>query len=216
MTQKNRKYEYSVNEVPPTGQLFVLSVQHVMLMVMSLCLPILFASQLNASMEFTASLLSLSMLAVGFGSIIQSVGLPFIGSGYLCPNLCGPSYFSLSLSAAWLGGLPLMRGMIIIAGIVEMALAPIVQKLKRIFPTYVVGLVVAMVGVSIIKLSVTSVFGLAFYGDAIRSVDIFIGAISLMIMVLSNIWGKGFIKMYCLLIGMVLGWLLALILVPEY
>jgi len=216
MTQKIKKYEYTVNEVPPPGQLVVLSIQHVMLMVMSLCLPILFASQLNASLEFTASLISLSMLAVGFGSIIQSVGLPFIGSGYLCPNLCGPSYFSLSLSAAWLGGLPLMRGMIIIAGIVEMALAPIIQKLKKIIPTYVVGLVVAMVGVSIIKLGVTSVFGLAFYGDAIRSVDIFIGAISLLIMVLSNIWGKGFMKMYCLLIGMVLGWILALILVPEY
>ncbi|MBN2016585.1 MAG: purine/pyrimidine permease [Candidatus Cloacimonetes bacterium] len=216
MTQKQRKYEYSVNEVPPPGQLFVLSIQHVMLMVMSLCLPILFCSQLSASMEFTASLISLSMIAVGVGSIIQSVGIPYIGSKYLCPNLCGPSYFSLSLSAAWFGGLPLMRGLIIVAGFVEVALAPIVQKLRKVFPTYVVGLVVAMVGVSIIKLGTTSVFGLAYYGDAIRSVDILIGVISLLIMVLSNIWGKGFLKMYCLLVGMVLGWALALILVPEY
>jgi len=52
--------------------------------------------------------------------------------------------------------------------------------------------------------------------DAIRSLDIVIGMFSLMVMVLSNIWGKGFVKMYCLLIGMLSGWILALILIPEY
>ncbi len=133
MTEKEKVFEYKVNEVPPAGHLFVLSVQHVMLMVMSLSLPILFASQLNATPEFTSTLIAFSMIAAGLGSIIQSVGIPFLGSGYLCPNLCGPSYFSLSLSAAWMRGMPLMRGMIIIAGLVEMAIAPIIQKLKKSF-----------------------------------------------------------------------------------
>jgi len=216
MAKDTKHYEYSVNQVPPAGHLFVLSIQHVMLMVMSLSLPILFASQTNGTAEFAATLISFSMLAAGLGSILQSIGLPFIGSGYLCPNLCGPSYFSLSLSAAWIGGIPLMRGMIILAGLVEMALAPIIQKLKKVFPTFVVGLVVVMVGVSVIKLSVTSFFGLAFHGDAIRNADIVIGIFSLMVMVLANLWGKGFIKMYCLLIGMLSGWILSMILVPEY
>ena len=216
MAKENKAFEYSVNDVPPIGHLFASSIQHVMLMIMSLGLPILLANQLNGSAEFAASLISFSMLAAGLGSIVQSVGLPFIGSGYLCPNLCGPSYFSLSLSAAWVGGLPLMRGMIIIAGLVEMALAPVIQKLRRVFPTFVVGLVVAMVGVSVIKSSVASIFGLAFRGDAIRSLDIVIGMFSLMVMVLCNIWGKGFVRMYCLLIGMLSGWILAMILIPEY
>ncbi|MCD6579839.1 purine/pyrimidine permease [bacterium] len=185
-------------------------------MVMSLGLPILFASQMNGSIAFTNSLIAFSMLAAGIGSIIQSVGLPFIGSGYLCPNLCGPSYFSLSLSAAWIGGLPLMRGMIILAGLVEMALAPIIEKLKKIFPKFIVGLVVTMVGISVIKSSVSSFFGLTFHGDAIRNLDIVIGTISLLIMVIANLWGKGLIKMYCLLLGMLGGWIIAIILIPEY
>jgi xanthine permease XanP len=216
MATKAKSYEYSVNQVPPAGHLLISSLQHVLLMVISLVLPILFASQINGTAEFAATLIAFSMLAAGLGSIIQSVGLPFIGSGYLCPNVCGPSYFSLSLSAAWAGGLPLMRGMIIIAGLVEMAIAPIIQKLKKIFPTFIVGLVVAMVGVSIISQSITSFFGLAFRDDAIQSIDIFVGMFSLMVMVLANVWGKGFIKMYCLLIGILSGWILALILIPEY
>ncbi len=216
MTQTENKFEYTVNEVPPVGHLFVQSLQHVMLMVISLSLPILFASQVNGSAEFAAALISFSMLAAGIGSIIQGLGLPFMGSGYLCPNVCGPSYFSLSLSAAWVGGMPLMRGMIIFAGLVEMALAPIIQKLKNVFPVFIVGLVVTMVGVSVIKSSVTSFFGLTFHGDAIRTLDIVIGMFTLLVMVLANIWGNGFIKMYCLLIGMLSGWVLSLILIPEY
>ncbi len=214
--KKNKVFEYSVNEIPPIGQLFVLSIQHVLLMVVSLSLPIIFSSQISGNAEFATSFIAFSMLAAGIGSIVQSVGLPFIGSGYLCPNVCGPSYFSLSLSATWIGGIPLMRGMIIIAGLIEMALAPIVQKLKHVFPPFIVGLVVAMVGVSVIKLSVASVFGVAFKGDAIRNSDIIIGMFTLMVMVLCNIWGKGFIKMYCLIIGMLSGWILAFILLPEY
>lgn len=214
-TKKVKKFEYGVNEVPPFQHLVVSSFQHVLLMFVALGFPVIFASQINAGPEFTASLLTFSMIAAGLGSIIQSVGLPFIGSGYLCPNVCGPSYLSLSLSAAWIGGLPLMRGMIIIAGMIEMALAPIVQKLRKIFPTYVVGLVVAMVGVSVIKVSTTSLFGLTYHSDAIHSTDLIVGIVSLLIMVLSNLWGKGIIKMYCLLIGMFSGWILALILVPD-
>ncbi len=215
-SEKSTKLEYAVNDVPPAGHLLVLSIQHVLLMFVSVALPIIFTSQISETAEFGTTLVTFSMLAAGLGSIVQSVGLPFIGSGYLCPNVCGPSYFSVSLSAAWMGGLPLMRGMIIIAGLVEMALAPVVQKLKHVFPKFIVGLVVAMVGVSIIKMSVTSLFGLEYKGDAIRSNDIVIGMVSLLIMVLSNLWGKGFWKIYCLLIGMMAGWAFALVLEPAY
>ncbi|NEX15002.1 MAG: xanthine permease [Prosthecochloris sp.] len=216
MSENSRNLEYGVNDVPPAGHLVILSIQHVLLMFVSVALPVIFAGQMSESAEFAATLVTFSMIASGLGSILQSVGLPFIGSGYLCPNVCGPSYFSVSLSAAWIGGLPLMRGMIMIAGLMEMVLAPVVQKLKHVFPKFIVGLVVAMVGVSVINMSVTSLFGLEYKGDALRSEDILIGFTSLMVMVLSNLWGKGFLKIYCLLTGMFAGWIFACILEPEY
>jgi xanthine permease XanP len=212
----NKKYEYSVNEVPPLGHLVLSAFQHVLIMVVVIGIPIIFSGQLNETPEFTASLVTFSMLASGIGSIIQALRLPYFGSGYLCPNLCGPSYLSLSLSAAWIGGLPLMRGITIVAGLIEIFLAPVIQKLKSVFPIYIVGLVVALVGISIIQISITSFFGLTFQGDAVRKIDIFVGAVSLLIMVFCNLWGKGFVKIYCLIIGIFLGWILSLILIPEY
>ncbi len=216
MKKNIKKYEYTLNEVPPFQHLFILSVQHVLLMVMSLSIPILLANQISDSHEFASNLIAFSMITAGLGSIIQSVGIPFIGSKYLCPNVCGPSYFSLSLSAAWTGGFPLMRGMIIFAGLIEMALSPIFNKLRNVFPTFIIGLVVSMVGISVVKSSVASFFGLSYSGDAIVGYNIFAGMVSLLIMVIANLWGKGFVKMYCLLIGMGLGWGLSLILMPEH
>ena len=212
---KRAGFSYGVEQVPPPKHLVVLAVQHVLLMFVSLSLPIIFAAQMGATPAVTMSIISFSMLAAGIGSILQSLRLRFIGSGYLCPNVCGPSYFSLSLSAAWAGGMPLMRGMIILAGLVEMFLAPVVQKLKRVFPSYIVGLVVAMVGVSIIKSSVASLFGLGFRGDSVGGAGVTVGFFSLLVMVLANLWGRGFLKMYCLLTGMAAGWIAALIFMPE-
>lgn len=209
------KYEYSVNEVPPFLHLIVLSLQHVMLMFVSLALPVLFASQINASLELTAALVAFSMLAAGIGSIMQAVKWPFMGSGYLCPNVCGPSYFSLSLSAAWLGGMPLMRGMTVLAGLVEVVMAPIVQKLKHVFPNYIVGLVVALVGVSVITPSVTALFGLVYRGDVLGNGYALIGFFTLAVMVFCNVWGKGPVKIYCLMIGMLAGWAAALCCLEE-
>ncbi len=211
-----KSYEYSVNEVPPLGHLLLSAFQHVLIMFVAIGLPVIFAGQINETPQFTATLVTFSMLASGIGSIIQALRLPYLGSGYLCPNLCGPSYLSLSLSAAWIGGLPLMRGLTMVAGLIEMCLAPVIQKVKSIFPIYIVGLVVALVGISIIQISVTSFFGLTLQGDAVSSIDILIGAVSLLIMVFCNLWGKGLIKIYCLIIGMFSGWILALILNLEY
>lgn len=212
----NSHYEYSVNEVPPLGHLLLLGFQHVLIMVVALGLPVIFAGQMNESPEFTATLVTFSMLSSGIGSIIQALRLPYLGSGYLCPNLCGPSYMSLSLSAAWIGGLPLMRGIIIVAGLIEMALAPVVQKLKNVFPLYIVGLVVAMVGISVISISITSFFGLKLQGDSISGIDIVIGTVTLAVMVFCNLWGNGFIKIYCLIIGISIGWVLAITVNQEY
>jgi len=44
---------------------------------------------------------------------------------------------------------------------------------------------------------------------------VLVGLFSLTVMVLSNVWGRGPAKMYCLLIGMLAGWIAALLFIPE-
>lgn len=208
--------EYGVDDIPPPPQLLVFSLQHVMLMFSTIGMTILFADQIRGSTEFTTNMVMLSMIAAGIGSIIQCLRLPFIGSGYLCPSLCGPSYISLCMSAAWMGGMPLVRGMIFLAGIFEVVMAPMLHKLRNVFPPYIVGLVVTMVGVSIINMSAISFFGLDFKGDTVRPEDIAVGVVTLMVTVLCNVWGTGLVRICCLLIGVLSGLAVSLLILPEY
>ncbi len=206
---------YKVNDMPPPGPLVVLSIQHMLFMFAAASFPAMLVREIGGDVDTAAALVSLTMIIAGIGSIIQPMRWKYLGSGYLCPNLCGPSYLSASLQAAWMGGLPLMRGMLIFAGLIEMALAPVVKKLRFMFPPIIVGLVVAMVGVSIVSVATGNFFGVAFSGDSMRWEDLVVAIVALLVMVGANIWGRGWVRMYCLLIGTLAGWLLALLLTAD-
>ncbi len=213
--QLSRTIQYGVNDIPPPLRLLMLSLQHLMLMSVSISLPILMAAQISASGEPASNLIMFSMIVCGIASILQSSNLPFFGAKYLCPNICLPSFFSLTVSAALAGGMPLVRGMLIFSGLVEMALAPLLHKLKKIFPAYIVGFIIAMVGISFIRISVISFFGLELRGDIVRNNDLIIGAVTLLTIWLCNIWGNGNVRIFCLLIGVTAGWSLAVMMNPE-
>ena len=206
---------YKVNDVPPPGALVVLSIQHMLFMFAASSFPAMLVREIGGSVDMATALVSLTMIIAGIGSILQPMRWKYMGSGYLCPNLCGPSYLSASLHAAWVGGIPLMRGMILFSGLIEMALAPVVKKLRFMFPPIIVGLVVAMVGVSIVSVATGNFFGVAFSGDSTRWEDLLVGVVSLLVMVGANIWGKGWVRMYCLLVGTLVGWGLALAITPD-
>jgi len=162
---------YKVNDMPPPAPLLVLSLQHMLFMFAASAFPAMLVREIGGDLEMAASLVSLTMIMAGIGSIMQASHIKYIGSGYLCPNLCGPSYLTASLHAAWIGGIPLMRGMVLFSGLIEMGLAPMVKKLKFMFPPIIVGLVVAMVGVSVVSIAAGNFFGVAYSGDSIRTVS---------------------------------------------
>ncbi len=209
------KLIYRLNDVPPLKDLFLLSLQQMLLLFTAATFPAMLVREVGGSLEEASSMVALTMIAAGIGTIIQASRNRWIGSGYLCPNVCGPSYLSVSMQAAWSGGFPLMRGMIVFAGLVEMVLAKAIRHLRFLFPPLVTGLTVTMVGISVIPVSVTNFFGTRFAGDRFGWEDAVVGVVALAVMVGANIWGKGTIKMYCLLLGVGVGWLLALWLQPD-
>ncbi|MCP3943776.1 MAG: xanthine permease [Desulfobacteraceae bacterium] len=215
MTTTEQEMIYKVDEIPPIKDLLMLSVQQMLIMFTAATFPAMLVREAGGTLEESSCMVALTMIAAGLGSVIQARKGRFIGSGYLCPNLCGPSYFAVSMQAAWSGGFALMRGMIVFSGVIEMVLAGLIKRLSFLFPPPVVGLVVMMVGVSVIPVSITNFFGIKFAGDSFGWQEVCVGIISLSIMIGANIWGKKAIKMYCLLLGVSVGWLTALFLLPD-
>jgi NCS2 family nucleobase:cation symporter-2 len=210
MAKRPEHLIYGVDDSPPFPVLFLLGVQHIFLMSSSIALPIVLVSEIGGSFDQVRSVVALTMISCGIGTIVQSMRSRWVGSGYLCPNLCGPNFFASSMEAAWLGGLPLMRGMTIVAGLVEIVFARLLNRIKFLFPPEITGLVVLMVAESLIPLGVSKFLGINYEGEPIQGTCLLVAFLTLFVMVGVNIWGKGKLKLYSVLAGMLTGYLFSL------
>jgi xanthine permease XanP len=206
MVEKPAGLIYGVDDVPPWPALCLLAVQHIFLMSSTLVLPIVLVSELGGDFTQIQAVVALTMMACGIGTILQAMRWRGIGSGFLCPNLCGPNFFAASMSAAWLGGLPLMRGMTIAAGLVEIVFARFVHRLEFLFPTHITGLVVFMVGVGLVPVGASKFLHIDYTGEPIGVVSFLVALVTLMAMVGLNVWGNSKLRLYGVLIGMAVGY----------
>lgn len=189
----------------------LLGLQHIFTMSSMLVLPVVIAREIGGDFAVAQSLICMSMIAAGTGTILQSIRKGPIGSGYLCPNLCEPSYLSVSIQAAWIGGLPLMHGMTLLAGSFECIFSRVVHKLRKVFPAEISGLVVLMVGIQLIPIGASKFVGIEYAGDSFNISKVFIACITLGIMTGINIWSKGKLKLYCVLIGIIIGFIASIL-----
>jgi len=197
---------YGLDDRPPLGTLLLLGFQHIVLMSSTLVLPIVLIQEIGGSNLQAATVVSLTMISAGIGTILQTIRRGPVGSGYLCPNLCGPSFFSVSMHAAWTGGLPLMWGMTVFAGVCEAVFSRIVRYLRVLFPPEVTGMVVILVAVSLVPLGASKFVGIEYAGDPISAGSLLVAVITLAVMVGVNVWGKGNLRLYNVLIGMAVGY----------
>ena len=207
MPSKPASLLYGLDDRPPRGVLLLLALQHNFLMASTLLLPVVLISELGGGPVEVRNVVGLTMIAAGLGTILQASRR--FGSGYLCPNLCGPNFFAASAEAAWLGGLPLMRGMTIAAGLIEAVLSPALRRLRFLFPPEVTGLVVFMVGVSLVPVGASKFLGIDYAGDPIRPVVPAVAAATFLVMALINVRGGPRLRLYSVLCGLVVGYALS-------
>ncbi len=219
MARKPSNLFYSVDEKPPKFVSFVLGLQHVFILFIALIFPVLIVRQLGGTLDprTARGFISFSMVAGGATTILQALKKGPVGSGYLCPSVCGPSYMSASMMAASIGGLPLLFGMTGFVGVVEAFFSRIMHKLRFLFPSEVTGVIVAMVGIVVIPLSVKNFVGLGETDSLVQSKEVIVAIITFATMVALNIYSKGKLRLYCTIIGMIVGYIFSFVLgvVPQ-
>jgi xanthine permease XanP len=196
---------YSVDETPPRAVFIVAGLQQVAVMSNSLLYPIILGREARLSPDQLLDFVSISMLTLAVATLLLCAKSRFIGCGYLCPAGYTQFYLGPSLSAAQIGGLPLVFGMTAIAGILQATIAPVLRRVRFLLPPEIAGLVIAVVGLSIAVLGVRyGMAGAANTGMTPEYLAIF--AVSLTTMVILNVWTKGYLRMFCLLLGMAVGY----------
>ncbi len=198
---------YGVDDIPPLAVTVTSAVQQVGVIAVNLVYPILVFRAAHASLGTATDLLAVGMLVLAVGTFAQVMRLGPVGSGYMCPCTFTATYLAPSLLAAQIGALPLVFGMTAFAGIFELAIARLLNRLRGIFPPEVSGLVIFMIGWS------AGIGGLRiiFSPDSapVDAAEWTVAALTLSTMVVLSIWGSGLIRMLCALIGLLAGYIAA-------
>jgi uric acid transporter len=167
---------HPVDEKLPTGRLAALGLQHVLVMYAgAIAVPLIVGRALKLTPEQVALLISADLFACGIVTLIQSLGMTS-WFGIRLPVMMGVTFAAVGPMVAFANAMPgvdgarAIFGAIIGAGVISMVIAPIVSKLLRFFPPVVTGTIIAIIGISLMRVGV----GWAMGGPAnlAQSVDV--------------------------------------------
>ena len=199
--------KYGVEDKPPLGQALLLILQHLLTVSGALVIPALVAREGGGTAEEVRHLVTVSLLAMGIATVLQANRR--IGSGYLCTTVCGAEFVPASILAIQTGGYALLSGMLIITAVFQACMAPIITRLRSLFPVEVTGVVVFMTGLSLVKYSTGGFLGMAGGRLFVDSGAMLVAMLTLALLVTACVWGKGVVRQYALLAGVIGGVLLS-------
>jgi NCS2 family nucleobase:cation symporter-2/xanthine permease XanP len=99
------------------------------------------------------------MLISGISTLLQSLRLGFIGSGYLLIMGTSSMFIAPSIMAGKAGGVALIFGMILLMSPIEFIIAPLSRYLKRVATAPVVGCIVLLLAFSVLPVSMKQFIG---------------------------------------------------------
>ncbi|MCQ4327298.1 purine permease [Stutzerimonas stutzeri] len=196
----------------PPLQLLLVSLQHVLLMYGgAVAVPLIVGQAAGLPREDIALLINADLLVAGIATLVQSLGIG--PAGIRMPVMMGASFAAVSSMVVMAGmpgvGLPGIFGATIAAGLFGLLIAPFVCKIVRFFPPLVTGTVITSIGLSLFPVAVNWAgggSGAAQFG-ALHYLGI--AAAVLLTILLINQFLRGFWVNVSVLIGMVLGYVLA-------
>jgi len=209
MPTKPANIIYGIDDKPGLGTLLMLGLQHIFILSIAFIFPVVIIDAIGGTAEQAQHLISISMIVTGIGTILQGINRGPVGSGYLGPHVNGPAYLSASLMAGKIGGVPLIFGMTALGGVFEALFSRIISRMRAIFPAEVTGTIVMMVGIEIIPLGATKFLGLDTLHPTMNLPAFFVALITLLAMISFNVWGKGKLRLYSVLIGLSIGYTVA-------
>ena len=156
---------HPVDERLPSGKLAALGLQHVLVMYAgAVAVPLIVGRALKLSPEQVALLISADLFVCGLVTLIQSWGMTQ-WFGIRLPVMMGVTFAAVapmvSMANANPGemGAQMIFGAIIGAGIVSMLIAPAVSRMLRFFPPVVTGTIIAVIGISLMRIGINWIFG---------------------------------------------------------
>lgn len=202
---------YELNGKPPLKEAIPLGVQHVFAMfVGNIIAPIIIAGVLGFSVGETAYFLQCAMFAAGLATLIQINRIGPIGSRL--PIVMGTSFAiiapSIAIGAKY--GIAGILGAGLVAGLFEAFVGNFLTLIKKYFTPVVSGTVLLAIGLSLMPTGIDYVAGGVGAPDYGSPSNILLALIVLTVIVACSHFLKGFIRLAAILVGLIVGYLVAI------
>lgn len=196
----------------PLLQLLLVGFQHVLLMYGgAVAVPLIVGQAAGLSRDEIAFLINADLLVAGIATVVQSLGIGPVG--IRMPVMMGASFAAVGSMVAMAGmpgvGIDGIFGATIAAGLFGMLIAPFMSRIVRFFPPLVTGTVITSIGMCLFPVAINWAGGgkgAAHFG-ALEY--LFLSSLVLISILLVNRFLKGFWTNVSVLIGMLLGYIVA-------
>ena len=156
---------HPVDERLPAGKLTALGLQHVLVMYAgAVAVPLIIGRALKLSPEQVTMLIQADLFCCGLVTLIQAFGATQ-WLGIKLPVMMGVTFAAVAPMVAMANAKPgvegagLIFGAIIGAGVISMLLAPVISRMLRFFPPVVTGTIIAVIGISLMRVGINWIFG---------------------------------------------------------
>lgn len=204
---------YGLEDRPPFRATIFAAVQHLLAVFVAIITPpLIIAGALNLDLDTTGFLVSMSLFVSGIATFIQCRRVGPVGCGLLCIQGTSFSFIGPIIAVGMLGGLPAIFGATIAGSVVEMLVSRVLRYTRRIITPLVSGIVVTLIGLSLIKVGITACGG----GEVAKIAGTFgafenigLAALVLLVIVFFNRSSNHYLRMSSIVIGLVVGYVVA-------
>ncbi|HFE9701673.1 TPA: uracil-xanthine permease family protein [Clostridium perfringens] len=172
--------------------------------------PLVIATSLGFDSKVTTALISASILGSGLATIIQANGVGKVGARVACIMGTDFTFVSPAISVGSVLGLPGIIGATILGSLFEVILSFFIKPLMKFFPPLVTGTVVALIGLTLLPVSIDWAAGGAGSANYASLENLAVAMFVLVITLLLNNYGKGMISSASILIGIVVGYIVCI------
>ena len=209
---------YGLNDRPKPLPSLLAALQHVLAAFVGIITPPLIIGSTLGLTAHLPYLISMALMVSGVGTFIQA-RRPFgIGAGMICLQGTSFAFLGAVLSAGFLvkqrGGSPedilaMIFGVCFFGAAVQIVLSRFIGQLRRVITPLVTGIVITLIGISLIKVGITDLGGGFNPPDFGAPTNLALGLFVVLTIILLNRSNTPWVRLSAIIIGLALGSLAA-------
>lgn len=222
MTQPEEKDQsnviYDIEDKPPLGEAIPLGFQHVLAMVLgNITVPLIVAGAVGLASGKTVYLLQVAFIIAGVGSLFQAYTLGPIGAKV--PVMMGTSFAFLGTLLVILegsGSLAVLFGAALVGSLVQIVIGTFYEHFRFLFPPVVNGIVVMLIGLTLIPTGIDYAAGAASGPEAAANyaslMSLGLASLVFLVTLVMNQFFRGFLRIASVFFGILTGYIVAVFL----